>query len=241
MFDCTTDKYDRLYARWLVDPGKLLDLADLQPGERVIDLCGGSGVVAKDAVRRGAKTAFVVDLNPWREDVPHDYRMLPLFQGRAEEVDELLLWFVESLHDLADPDDGDRIGCRPTCHCKRYSLDFDLVVCRQAIGYLDIQQTARAVWRVLRPGGRFVFNTFRRPRFALRSYKFDGRRFFEASGYFGRTVLHVQAAPSIGVDLTKFKWHHERDLDAAFAPYFWLTKTSSDRSLYYICTRRDDS
>jgi len=249
--DCTTDKYEQLYARWLVDPGKLLDLGDLKPGDRVIDLCGGTGIVAKEALRRGARSAYVVDLNPRRafED-SDDIRMLPPFWGRAEEVDELLLRHVEMLHDLPNIDTGEPIGClnrvpgridQRTCRCVNYTLDFDLVVCRQAIGYLDIRRTARAVARVLRPGGRFVFNAFKRPKFALKSYAHGGKRFFEASGFIGQTVLHVQASPSIGVDVTKFHWHREDDLDAALEPYFSVEKSSTEKSLYYVCTRMKKS
>lgn len=241
--NCTTDKYQTLYARWLVDPGKLLDLANLRPGERVIDLCGGTGVVAKEALRRGAKNAYVVDLNPGRiydDGSLEDLRMIPPFWGDAEEVDELLLHHVEVLHDLPNLDTGEPLGCPGArCRCRQLTLDFDLVVCRQAIGYLNIKRTARAVARVLRPGGRFVFNTFRRPKFALKSYVFEGKRFFEASGFVGQTVFHVQAAPSIGVDVTKFHWHRESDLDAALEPYFLVEKSSTDKSLYYVCTKRD--
>lgn len=241
--DCTTDKYARLYARWLIEPGKLLDLANLRPGERVIDLCGGTGVVTKEALKRGAKNAYVVDLNPRRAFADtDDIRMIPPFWGHAEEVDELLLRHVEMLHDLPNLDTGEPIGCRgDRCRCKLLTLDFDLVVCRQAIGYLDVEKTARAVSRVLRPGGRFVFNAFKRPKFAFKSYSFAGRRFFEASGFIGRTVVHVQASPSIGIDVTKFRWHRETDLDQALAPYFSVEKSHSKTGIYYACTKRERS
>lgn len=241
--DCTTDQYGPLYARWLVDPGKLLDLAGLRPGDRVIDLCGGTGIVAKEAVKRGAKSAFVVDLNPGRmyDGTPDDMRIIPPFWGRAEDVDELLQSHVEGLHGL--PRDVGNLhvpgGCLgERCRCHRYKPDFDLVVCRQAIGYLGIKQTARAVANILRPGGKFVFNAFKRPKFTLKSYTFNGKRFFEASGFLGRTVWHVQAAPSIGVDVTKFKWHTEDELDAALRPYFEIARSSTEKSLYFVCTKR---
>lgn len=238
--DCTTDKYQTLYARWLVDPGKLLDLAGLQPGDRVIDLCGGTGVVAKEALKRGARNAYVVDLNPGRayQDTD-DVRMIPPFWGRAEEVDELLLRHVETLHDLPNLATGEPQGCLGArCRCKLLTLDFDLVVCRQAIGYVNIKRTARAVANVLRPGGKFVFNAFQKPKFAFKSYRFDGKRFYEASGFFGRTVYHLQASPTIGIDVTRFTWHHERDLDLALAPYFLVEKSSTEKSLYYVCHKR---
>lgn len=235
--DCTTDAYAMLYERWLDSPGKLLDIAGLRPGERVIDLCGGTGIVAKEAVKRGAKTAFVVDLNPGRvydDGAPDDMRIIPPFWGRAEDVDELLRSHVDGLHGLTNGCLGD------VCRCKRLTLDFDLAVCRQAIGYVNIKQTARAVSNILRPGGRFVFNTFKKPKFALKSYVYRRRRFFEASGYIGKTVYHVQALlrPLVGVDVTKFAWHTEDELDEALRPYFAISKSSSEKTLYYVCTKR---
>jgi len=242
---CTRDDYAELYARWLIEPGKLLDLAELKSGERVIDLCGGTGIVAREAVRRGAASAFVVDLNPRVDDstIDHsqtDYRLVPPFRGRAEEVDQLLAAHVETLHAIRSTSLlSDTRGCMgASCRCRRYSPDFDLVVCRQAIGYLDLQQTARAVAKVLRPGGRFVFNCFQRPRWALKTYVHDGKRFIEASGYIGRTVMHVQAAPGIGIDVTKFRWHREIELDRALDHFFsMIKKVRSERSLYYVCTK----
>jgi hypothetical protein len=111
-------------------------------------------------------------------------------------------------------------------------------VCRQAIGYLDVEKTARAVANVLRPGGRFVFNAFKHPKFALKVYTFGGVRFLEASGFFGKTVFHVQASPGIGLDVTRFRWHTEDHLDQALRPYFEISKSSTEKALYYVCTKR---
>lgn len=61
---CATNKYDQLYSRWLENPGKLLDFAEFTPSERLLDLCGGTGAVSKEALRRGAQNVTLVDLNP---------------------------------------------------------------------------------------------------------------------------------------------------------------------------------
>ena len=65
LFKCTTDKYNVLYARWLKGPEKLLDLAEYDPAkDTLLDLCGGTGAVANEALRRGAKDVYLLDLNP---------------------------------------------------------------------------------------------------------------------------------------------------------------------------------
>lgn len=69
MFKCTTKKYETLYARWLKNPGKLLDLAEFDSSrDTLLDLCGGTGAVAREALRRGAKKVCLLDLNPRCDD-----------------------------------------------------------------------------------------------------------------------------------------------------------------------------
>jgi len=206
--NCTTPKYDELYATWLAEPAKLLDLAGFKAGDRVLDLCGGTGVVSRAALDRGALDVTLLDLAPRAGHLRH---LWPIFQereGRAEAANRLLP------HDY-----------------------FDLVVCRQAIGYLDVKRTAQAVHAVLRSGGRFVFNTFGHPRWRLKTYQFNGTRYVEASGYLDRTVMHVQAGLGIGFDITKFRWHRERDLREALTGLFTFNEIHEGRSLYYVCTK----
>lgn len=181
-WNCTTDKYADLYARWLDNPGNLLDLAGYQPGQRLLDLCGGTGAVSLEALRRGAdpSTIMLVDLNPRCPDT------------RIEQV----------------VGDADNIG--PTVFGSRQPeclRSFDVIVIRQAAAYLH--------WNVfmlnwltglLKPGGRLVFNTFAKPKWSLKTYKYGGRRYVEASAYFGRTVWHLQAAPGLGWDVSRFQW-----------------------------------
>jgi len=85
MLNCTTDKYAQLYARWVEDGEALLRWAHMTPGERVLDLCGGTGAVAEAAVRGWAGEVHLLDLNPRCKDpnvVQH--------QGAAEEADRIL-------------------------------------------------------------------------------------------------------------------------------------------------------
>jgi predicted TPR repeat methyltransferase len=204
MFACTTDKYAELYARWLAHAEDLLLFAELQPGERVLDLCGGTGVVAVKALRRGASSATLLDLNPRCKDPG-----VIAYCGRAEEVDNLLR-----------------------------GQKFDIIVCRQAIGYLDLGDTMRAVSKIVAPSGRFAFNAFRRPRWGLKFYRHAGKRFIEASAYLGRRVFHVQASPGLGVDVTMFRWHTEAELHKAAARHFGDVRIDRGlRTLRFVCRR----
>jgi SAM-dependent methyltransferase len=208
MFDCTTDKYEQLYARWLEKPGVLLTLAEWKPGQVLLDLCGGTGAVSREALQRGAKSSEVVllDLNPRAADLP-DIVQVPAI---AEAVGTTL-----------------------------FKGQFDLVVCRQAIAYLDLEEVAAGVAKVLKTTGKFVFNTFVRPRWSLKSYRYAGRRFFEASGYVGSTVFHLQAGWGVGWDLTKFRWYREEELGAILAQRFdFEVRRVNASSLHWICQKK---
>lgn len=185
---CQTESYSGLYARWMDNPGRLLDLAGWKPGERLLDLCGGSGAVTMEALRRGANPEDIIllDLNP---RCPAD--TVRQCRGKAEDVGTLL------------KDEA-----------------FDVIVCRQAIGYLNIEGLGGQIRRRLRTGGRFVFNSFRRPRWALKTYKHEGRRFVEASGFLGSRVAHFQWCRKHGGDVTLFRWWTLLELREEFEPHF---------------------
>jgi SAM-dependent methyltransferase len=198
---CTTDRYDALYARWLTNPGALLDLAGYQPGQRLLDLCGGSGVVSIEALRRGADAndILLLDWNPYR----CGNRLVAI----GVNVNQMGSFFT-------------------------VPEKYDIVVCRQAIAYLDLKPSlVRGIFDCLAPGGKFVFNTFREPRWSLKMYKFAGRRYFEASGF------RVQASPTVGFDVTRFHWYTEEDLRARLGTVFNVQVTDvGTRSQHWVCT-----
>ena len=183
---CTTDSYDTLYARWLERPGALLDWGDYDPRKhpRLLDLCGGTGAVAKEALRRGARKVWLADLNP-RVDDP---RIIPV-RGPAEEL-------------LMEP----------------FDFAFDFVVCRQALGYLDLRKVAGRLFTAMNPGAIFTCNTFRKPKWSIRPYRFNDRWYLEASAYFGRKVFHLQATKG-DFDVTSFRWYSTEEILMAFSVF----------------------
>jgi len=210
---CTTDNYEALYARWLEKPGRLLDHAGYEPGQAVLDLCGGTGAISLECLRRGAdpSTISLLDLNPRCED-----DRITSYEGDANFLGRTF----DTLH--------------PECF-----KSFDLAVIRQAAAYLRWSVFMINWLRLLiKPGGKLVFNLFVKPRWSLKTYKYGGRRFFEASGHFKRTVFHVQASPGLGVDLTQFKWHNPADLMKRLILWFDVEIRSNGRTQTWTCVRR---
>lgn len=215
MFDCTTPSYDSLYARWLEKPGSLLDWGGYNPRKhtRLLDLCGGTGAISKEALRRGAKQVTLLDLNP-RVNDPR----IQTIDGRAEDLRG---------SDKYDPLAIDGV---PT---NRFGLPlFNFVVCRQALGYLDLPKVARGLHEVMEPGAFFVCNTFVKPKWSIKPYRFQGRWFLEASGYIGRRVFHLQAARG-DCDVTAFRWQTSAEILSAFRRFQLFNIEESGPSLKF--------
>lgn len=119
--------------------------------------------------------------------------------------------------------------------CLAYGWDF--IVCRQALGYLDLPKTVRSLYEATAPDAIFVCNYFVKPKWDLKTYKFEGRRYLEASGFIGSKVFHLQAMPW-DFDVTVFRWYSEDEIRDAFAPYWDLETISMTRASLRFAYRR---
>ena len=216
MLNCTTSDYDLLYARWLEKPETLLNLGGYVPGQTLLDICGGTGIVAKTALEKFPKgkkpdvAVFDLDprLGPWAEPYKHRDELRSI-HGRSEEVDG---YFI-----------------RP----------FDLVVCRQAIGYLDIEKAIPSIAKVTKPGGKFVFSTFGEPRrFGFKKYTYGVYDFREAHLCAFKRVWHLQWCKGYGFDISHFKYHSRAALVIALNPWFNIVVQEEGNSLRFLCTRK---
>jgi ubiquinone/menaquinone biosynthesis C-methylase UbiE len=117
---------------------QLVDLANIQPGERVLDVGCGTGIVARTAAERTGAAGFAsgLDLNPGmlevaREASQDSAHRIEWRQGTAEEMP-----FARS--------------------------SFDVILSQQAFQFLgDRSQALTEMRRVLAPGGRAVVSVLR--------------------------------------------------------------------------------
>jgi ubiquinone/menaquinone biosynthesis C-methylase UbiE len=123
-----------MFAPWGRD---LLGLADPHPGERVLDVACGTGLVARLAAEsvgpKGAVTAL--DLNP---------AMLRVAQTLAAPAGARITWLEGNVEAMPLPDAA-----------------FDLLLCQQGIQYFPDRPRALAdMLRVLKPGARAVLSVW---------------------------------------------------------------------------------
>lgn len=119
---------------------------------------------------------------------------------------------------------------------------YDLVVCRQGVGYWDLSRTllrGRDLHHILAPGGKFVFNNFTKPKVQAKLYQYNSRFYFECSWFWKKRVFHVQASPGLWYDVSKFYWNTERELREVLSPFFEIDMRENMGSQTWICTRKD--
>jgi ubiquinone/menaquinone biosynthesis C-methylase UbiE len=124
-----------IFAPWAM---VLLDLAGLQPGERVLDAACGTGIVARAACSRVGAAGQVtgVDLNPG---------MLAMARAMAGEAGQAIAWQEGNLEALPFADGS-----------------FDVVLCQQGLQFCPDKAAAVAeLRRVLREGGRLALSVWR--------------------------------------------------------------------------------
>lgn len=112
----------------------LVEIAALRPGERVLDVACGTGIVARLAAERvGPKgTVAGLDVNPGMIAVARE----------ATRPSTVIDWY-ESSAEAIPLEDG----------------RFDAVLCGMGLQFFSDKQAAlREIWRVLIAGGRFVAN-----------------------------------------------------------------------------------
>lgn len=132
--------YERTAGRYILGPwaSGLVDLAGVRPGERVLDLACGTGVVARVAAQRVGASGRVtgLDLNAGMIAVA---RSLPAPAGAA------VTWIERSAQDTGLPD-----------------ASFDAVLCQQGLQFFPDKPAAlREAHRVLAPGGRVAMSVWR--------------------------------------------------------------------------------
>lgn len=129
------DNYQRYFVPFIGRPvaEDLIAAADLQPGQRVLDVACGTGVVTRLAAERVGPTGAIagLDVNPG---------MLAI--ARSQTPDKAIEWHQANADSMPLPDEA-----------------FDVVLCQMGLQFISHKLAAlREMRRVLKPGGRTFIN-----------------------------------------------------------------------------------
>lgn len=116
---------------------------------------------------------------------------------------------------------------------------YDIVICQQAINYWLTTATARHVAEALKPGGIFLFNTFKSPikRPVHREYVYQDRSYIETTWQHGKTIHHHQICKGHEPHYTEFMSISPEEFKNLLSPHFVTTVITDDRTLIYKCER----
>ena len=132
------ENYQRYFVPAIATPvsADLLQTADLQPGERVLDVACGTGLIARLAAEQVAPSGSVTAI-----DIAPD--MIDVAESTASPAGIDIEWQVGDATSLPFPDDS-----------------YDVVLCQMGLMFMEDRLAALAqMRRVLAPGGRVVVNT----------------------------------------------------------------------------------
>ena len=224
----TGEDYEHLYKRYLKrDPKELLEMAGMQEGYRVLDLCAGSnGRASKAAVEMGASYVAAVDLNPFVKQL-HSKRWS---QRKVEPFCEDVFGYVQYNHIPKEE-------------------RFDIVICQQGINYwLNSDNSHKRRDRLHKIAGvskrnfKLVFNTFNKmppEKPLIKEYELDGNNYVEVVWTHNDHVNHIQIVNDLEPHFTTFKWLPreviEKICDEAHLNIEVKTEGSTD---IYVCTRK---
>lgn len=130
------ENYERFFVPAIGQPlaNDLIRLAALRPGERVLDVACGTGIVARLASQQVGPNGAVagLDVNPGMLEVARS----------ITQVDRPIEWHESSAEDMPLPDEA-----------------FDVVLCQLSLQFMaDKRAALQEIRRVLVPGGRLILN-----------------------------------------------------------------------------------
>jgi ubiquinone/menaquinone biosynthesis C-methylase UbiE len=180
------ENYERFFVPAIGEPlaNELIRLAALRPGERVLDVACGTGIVARLASQQVGSNGAVagLDINPGMLEVARS----------STPADMSIEWYESNAEDMSLPDEA-----------------FDVALCQHSLQFMTDKRAAlQEMRRVLAPGGRLILNLpgpTAKP-FAVLAEAMERHISAEAAGFVNH-IFSLHDATEIQQLLTKAAFH----------------------------------
>lgn len=227
------DYYNLLYKRYLRrSPKEMLRIADIKPGNSVLDLCCGSnGRASKSALEMGASYVCAVDSNM------NAYKLKDFnIDVFCDDIESFFLKI--KIQDFYGKENS---------KSNHPDVLFDIVVCQQGVNYwINKNGIIKDIHSVMNYGGKFVFNTFNKcpsHNVSVKEYIIDGLRYVEVfNSFFGscgkKIISHLQCCDGYQPHYTEFYWISPEEYIDILSDAFDDIKVFTDKNTdIYLCTK----
>lgn len=181
--------YNILYARYLKNAQQLVDMVAIDREMSYLDLCGGTGAVSKELIRRGAVDVTILDLN--ENMLKHAPRTAKKILANANE------WKPERKYDV--------IFCRQAItylNLGKLESVVSSALKEKGVFVFNLVGTRSSIASLDRKG-----------------YELGGKRYREITLLFLGRAYHLQCAEGMGRDFTTFRMYTRKDIESSFTKW----------------------
>ncbi|MCW6160438.1 MAG: class I SAM-dependent methyltransferase [Candidatus Micrarchaeales archaeon] len=200
--------YDVLYARYLKNASQLTNQIRIDRRMSYVDLCGGTGAVSRELVKKGAADITVVDLN--RNMLKHAPVGIKRVVANAEE------WKPERRYDA--------VFCRQAItylNLERLEKVIDSALKPSGVFVFNLICTEKS-----------TIASFDR-----KAYELNGKRYQEMTLILFGRAYHFQHSEKDGIDLTSFRMYGRSDIKSAFRNWD-INVNRGPKAMYFVLRRK---
>jgi len=204
--------YEIMYKKYFHrSPMELIKLVEINSGDNIVDLCSGTGRLAKELLKLDCQITCVdISTKMLLPEVYEDTNKVFKLQLDAETFFQ---WCQEK---------------------------YQGVFCQQGVNYWLSEKTAELLAKIILPGGFFVFNTFlnRPPTYPMtQEYEINGKKYVEVAYHIDGMVHHVQCCEGYEPHVTKFAYITRDQFAKWLGKYFRLEEHVSGKTAIW-CAKR---
>ena len=203
--------YEELYKRFFKrKEQELIDLVDIQNGDKVLDVCGGNARLSRALLRYTTKVSY---LDQEKDMTPIDLEQLGITV------------YHSSIQDFVKKNE------------KKYQYVFCQQAINYWLLSIDIEKFSKLL---VKNGVFLFNTFKNKPDTApmIKEYEIEGKHYLEISYLVNDKVYHIQMCEGLPPHFTVFDWISEDQYQQLLSPYFEVEKITDQKTLIYKCRRK---